>query len=37
VAVKEYDGRVVNLGNKKEKEMKDAAADGSKLQDKKKK
>jgi hypothetical protein len=28
--------RVKNLGSKKEKEMKDAEADGSKLQDKKK-
>jgi hypothetical protein len=37
VAEKEYDGRVVNLGNMKEKEIKDAAADGSKLQDNKKK
>jgi hypothetical protein len=37
VAEKDYDTRVKNLGSKKEKELKDAEADGSKLQDKKKK
>jgi hypothetical protein len=37
VAEKDYDVRVKNLGTKKEKDMKDADADGSKLQDKKKK
>jgi hypothetical protein len=36
VAEKDYDTSVKNLGSKKEKELKDAEADGSKLQDKKK-
>jgi hypothetical protein len=37
VAEKDYEGRVNNLGSKKEKELKDAKADGGNLQDKKKK
>jgi hypothetical protein len=37
VAKKDYEGRVNNLGSKKEKELKDAKADGGNLQDKKKK
>jgi hypothetical protein len=37
VAEKDYDIRVKNLGSKKDKELKDTEADGSKLQDKKKK